>query len=216
MIPLHVRVYFQTGLISDEFLPLDSILHYHAVRHILGPQDITLPSELTQKIEVELPIQKIGTGADWYYACSFAQWPEAIAEDKSFFVKQIRTQHSDLVNFASKRGKINNRSGQYKSYHVTVYYRHAMHVDWYLVGDPEGIANLLKFCTHFGKKTSQGWGAVLAWKVATFPFDWSVYGREGQLMRAIPTDGEGFLYGIRPSYWLPENQYNCLMPNVKV
>lgn len=215
--PLRIRAYLQTGVISDKFLPLDAILYYHAVRQAFGEQDVSLPGESTVKHygKVKLPFLMRNTNVEhqWYYACSFAQWPENTVEDKAFYVKQHRIAYSDLVDFKRKRGRIDNKRGRYKSYHVNVYYRHALHVDWYCVGDKEELLALLKFCTNIGKKAAQGWGAVKAWEVTEWPEDWSKKNSQGKLMRAIPANsGKGFVYGIRPSYWNRKHQFPCYMP----
>ena len=212
MKPLRVRAYLQTGVISDQFLPLDAILYYHIVRHNMGVQDVTKPGESTvrQEQHITLPFKKLGKNDMWYYACSFAQWPVHTVEDSTFYVKKLDIKYIDYVSSAPK--KIDQSRGQYKSCHVNIFYRHAIYVDWYCVGEPGAINFFLKFCTHLGKKSAQGWGSVLRWEVEEWPEDWSVNGPGGQLMRAIPTRKEGFLYGIRPSYWNSRHIFKCRLP----
>lgn len=211
---LRIRAYLQTGVISDQFLPLDAVMYYHAVRDKYGEQDFSLPGRSTvrQWGMVSLPFERRGDSRSWFYACSFAQWPEHTVEDKTFYVKQVRLQYSDMVDFRGKRGKIQNKRGRYKSYHVNIYYRHCLYLDWYAVGNKGDIERLLRFCTHLGKKTSQGWGSVSKWEVTSWPEDWSVCDASGRLMRAVPERNSSFIYGIRPSYWHKKHQFNCLMP----
>ncbi len=216
--PLRIRARLQTGVISDQFLPLDAILYYHAVRDAYGEQDVTIPgaSTIPEGGDVSLPLLKCEGPESrmWFYGCSFAQWPAHTVEDKTFYVKQARLHYSDMIGFQGRRGKIQNRRGPYKSYHVNVYYRHALHVDWYCVGDPAALRGLLRFCTNIGKKGSQGWGAVLDWEVTEWPEDWSIKDGSGRRVRAIPSSqGRGFLYGIRPSYWHRRHQFPCAMPD---
>lgn len=213
--PLRIRAYLQTGVISDQFLPLDAVLYYHAVRDKFGEQHFSLSGRSTVREYgfVDLPFEKKGDFPRlWFYACSFAQWPQKMIEDKTFYVKQTRVHYTDLIDFRGKRGKIQTKRGEYKSYHVNVYYRHCLYVDWYANGEKEEIINLLRFCTHIGKKTAQGWGSVKKWEVTEWPEDWSIHNSSGELMRAIPSQGSGFLYGIRPSYWNSKHQFNCIMP----
>jgi CRISPR type IV-associated protein Csf3 len=146
---------------------------------------------------------------------SFAQWPEHTVESKTFFTKQNRLRFQHMVDFRGKRGKIETKSGRYKPLHVHVHARHALYIDWYCTGHRAEIEDLLRFCTHLGKKSSQGWGEVLRWEIVDWPEAWYLNGPGGKLMRAVPTRGPGYLYGIRPSYWLPKHQFTCRMPEVQ-
>src|SRR5690606_11987587 len=128
------------------------------------------------------------------------------------YSKRFDLKRSDLIDFGKKVAKVETARGAYKGYHIKVYYRHAQFVDWFCDGDKAEIEALLKFCTHIGKKTSQGWGSVLRWEVESWPQDWSIRcGR--RLMRAVPVREKGYLYGVRPSYWLSRHQFPCLMPD---
>ncbi len=210
---LRIRAYLQTGVISDQFLPLDGILYYHLVRKIMGEQTISIPgrSNIQEGAGITLPIKKGGPRNNaWFYHCSFAQWPGHTIEDNTFYVKRFDLQHSHLINNAKK---IRTSSGSYKSYHLNIYYRHALYVEWFCVGIPEQLNDLLRFCTHIGKKTAQGWGAVLKWELDEWPEDWSIRGPGERLMRAVPIQDEGFLYGVRPSYWLQKHIFPCKMPD---
>lgn len=40
----------------------------------------------------------------------------------------------------------------------------------------------------------------------------SDYNEQSPLMCTAPVQGDGFLYGIRPSYWNPKHQFLCKMP----
>lgn len=210
---LRIRAYLQTGVISDQFLPLDGILYYHLVRDIMGEQTISKPGEsnIREDSGITLPFKITGPrNEQWFYACSFAQWPKNTVEDSAFYVKRFDLGHSKLI---AEPKRVNISGGKYKAYHVNVYYRHAEYVEWYCIGNPASITNLLRFCTHLGKKTAQGWGSVLRWEVEQWPEDWSCYGPGGRRMRALPTQFDGFLYGIRPSYWNERHIFTCKMPD---
>lgn len=209
---LRIRAYLQTGVISDQFLPLDGVLYYHLVRDRFGEQVISIPgrSNVREGAGITLPFKKGGPKNDaWFYHCSFAQWPEHTIEDNTFYVKRFDLQHSDLVNNAKR---VMTSSGRYKSYHLNIYYRHAVYVEWFCVGDPTQLKNLLRFCTHLGKKTAQGWGSVLKWEISEWPVDWSIRGHGEKLMRAVPASDGEFIYGIRPSYWNKKHIFSCKMP----
>jgi len=212
--PLRIRAYLQTGVISDQFLPLDSVIYAQYVREKMGERDYSLPLENTIKEgqQINLPFRKANVKNDaWFYKCSFAQWHEKTIEDQQTYSKRFDLIRSDLADFGKKKATVDNQRGFYKSYHVKVYYRHAPYIEWYADGDKKELERVLKFCTHLGKKTSQGWGVVLKWQVIEWIEDWSVRGPGNRLMRSVPAMN-GVLYGIRPSYWLPRHQFKSLLP----
>ena len=213
--PLRIRAYIQTGIISDQFLPLDSILYYHAVRERFGAQDFTIPGETAIKNEagIRLPIAIENEGRpDWFYRCSFAQWAPDMREDQNTYCRRFDLKYSGLIDFQGRVGKVNLSSGRYKNYFIKVYYRVASWVEWYALGDRVEIERLLRFVTHLGKKSSQGWGAVLRWEIESIIEDYSIRRPDGRLMRAVPSDSGAFIYGIRPCYWENSNQFLCEMP----
>jgi CRISPR type IV-associated protein Csf3 len=136
-----------------------------------------------------------------------------MVEDQQTYSKRFDLKYSDMIDFGKKLGKVETARGRFKNYHIKVYYRTATYVEWYAHGWRDQIEHLLKFATHLGKKTSQGWGAVLRWEIKNWEADWSVRGfEERRLLRAVPVKGDGFLYGVRPSYWNPKHQFPCKMP----
>lgn len=212
---LRIRAYLKTGVISDQYLPLDGVLYYHLVRREMGEEIITKSREsnVREWANITLPIKKSGPKNEfWFYACSFAQFPENVVENSSFKVKSGDwLKHG---SFLDVKKKIDIKRGKFKNAHIKLYYRHCEYIDWYCVGWPNKIADLLKFCTHLGKNTGDGWGEVLRWQIQEWPEDWSVRGNGNRLMRNVPLkqDGDGFLYGIRPSYWNEKHIFVCKMP----
>lgn len=210
---LRIRAIPRTGIISDQFLPLDGILYYQLVRKNFGAKILAKigESNVREFANMTLPIKRSGArDHTWYYACSFAQWASDMVEDSSF-----KTKQGDWLRFGyfnSGKKKVVTSSGKFKNYHIKIYYRHASFIDWYCVGDPVQIAELLQFCTHIGKNSGDGWGEVARWEITKWPEDWSLHGPKGQLMRAIPVSKSPFVYGIRPSYWNPRHIFNCIMP----
>lgn len=210
--PLRITAWLQCGVITDGTLPIDSVLYYQAHREAFGARVATTPGASDKMYELSseaLPLARCEEHTpQWYYAASFAQWPDAIAEGSDHWNKRLDVGLSDLIDFGKRKARVDTSSSAYKAYHMPVFYRHALAVRWYVMGEPGRIRELLSVCTHLGKKVSQGWGAVLRWEVEEWPEDWSVRGPSGELMRAIPAD-EGILVGYRPSYWLPKNQAIC-------
>lgn len=218
--PLHIRAYLRSGVVADRWLPLDGILLYQAHRRQAGVQIVTIPGEYSAQGPVTLPLGIIRPGRkNWYYQCSWAQWSHNV-EGKDYWNKRFDSIFADLVDFSDRRGKVVIEAGQYKAYHMPIFYRVALWAEWYCVGDKAEIEQLLSTMTHLGKKGAQGWGRVSDWLIESIPDDWSVW-RNGKLMRGIPAEdaiGVGVFdfklgnYGIRPSYWKKSNQKDLVMP----
>lgn len=218
--PLCIRAYLRCGVVCDRWLPLDGILLYQAVRQELGSQDVTIPGDYVGKpIMAVVPLGITHPGRrNWYYQCSWARWPRNV-EGQDHWNKRFDSAFADLIDFGGQRGKVNNASGRYKAYHMPVFYRVAEWVEWYAVGDKAEIEQLLSVVTNVGKKTVQGWGRVIRWQIESIQDDWSVW-RDGELMRGIPAEDVVGMdkpfnlgnYGIRPSYWKPNNQKLLAMP----
>jgi len=215
--PLRITAWLGCGVAGDyTALPFDSILYYQAHREALGPIYVATPGSAydnrSEGMTMPLPIARCEEHTPkWYYAASFAVWPQTVADGVDHWNKRFDIQYSHLIDFGKRKATVNISSGHYKAYHMPLWYRHALWVRWYVLGEPERIRELLSCCTHIGKKTSQGWGSVLRWEVEEWHSDWSVRRDDGQLMRAIPA-AEGIVHGFRPSYWLPEHQTVCAVP----
>jgi len=215
--PLRIRARLQCGVVSDPYLPIDAVLYYQMCREKFGAQEYTRPGESTlpKGASLKLPLKIRSPKWDnraWYYAASFAQWPEYATEGTDYWNKRFDTSLAHLVDFRGRKARVDPSAGRYKSYHMPIFYRHALYVDWYVLGIRDEIERLLSTCTNLGKKVSQGWGAVLRWQVEDWPDDWSIRSDTGRLMRALPTQENGTLYGTRPSYWNPRHQFLCELP----
>lgn len=213
-VPLRITAWLQCGVISDPALPLDGLIYALLHRRQFGEQTATAPGEAIENGNsgVTMPFARVNEhGPDWYYAASWAQWNGAVAEGHDHWNKRLDLGLSDLIDFGPRKARFEFASGRYKSYHMPVFYRHAISVDWYVRGLKDELENLLRFATHLGKKTSQGFGSVLRWQVEEIEDDWSVRNAAGELVRAIPGE-RGVLIGFRPSYWLPKNQALCEVP----
>lgn len=216
---LRIRAKLRTGVVADKWLPLDGILLYQAHRDLLGSQDVTIPGDYTDYGVSTLPLGIIHPGRrNWYYQCSWAQWFHDI-EGNDHWNKRFDSKFADMVDFGKRRGKVLIEQGKYKAYHMPIFYRAALWIEWYCIGDKQEIEHLLSTVTHVGKKGSQGWGRVSRWEIESISEDWSVW-RDGQLMRGIPPDDlldnkpfNLLFYGIRPSYWKKENQMPLAMPS---
>jgi CRISPR type IV-associated protein Csf3 len=213
-LPLRITAYLQCGVISDAALPIDGVLYAVLRRKVFGERALTEPGATIAQnnIGVTMPLGRVNEHCrEWYYAASWAQWNGTVAYGSTHWNKYLDVELSDLIDFGSRKARLEMASGRYKCYHMPVYYRHALSVSWYVRGLKDEIEELLPFITHLGKKTSQGFGAVHRWTIEPVEHDWSIYDGNGRLMRAIPAE-KGVLIGYRPSYWLPANQTICAVP----
>lgn len=214
-VPLKITAWLQCAVVSDAALPLDGVIYALLHRKQFGEQAATAPGQAIENGNsgVTMPFARVEEqGPSWYYAASWAQWNGTVTEGSDHWNKRIDLGLTDIVDFGVRKAKFDVASGRYKSYHMPVYYRHALSVSWYVRGLKDELSSLLKFATHLGKKTSQGFGAVLRWQLEEIEADWSIR-KDGRLMRPIPAQS-GILIGFRPSYWLPKNQTICEIPGV--
>jgi hypothetical protein len=203
---------------------LDGILLAIATRRDLGAREATVAGASTLAAPKgeemrggRLPIS-IVHAKDWYYRCSWAQWG-SYADGQDAWSKRFDFSLAEWVDFHGRRGRIDTSASAYKAYRMPVFYRAALWVEWYLVGDMEALRTLLLQVTHTGKKTSQGWGRVARWELEPAAEDWSIW-RDGKLTRGVPRyhwprelgEPKMGLYGVRPSYWDERNQVELVLP----
>jgi CRISPR type IV-associated protein Csf3 len=210
MMPLKITAYPRCGIESDEHLPIDAILYYAAMREKYGPLVLSTPGHRADVDDVALPLQRTEIHGEWFYCASFAQWGPH-TDGQTFWAKRFDRKQEDLIDFGKRRGKVITEQGRYKAYKMPTFYRHAVHVSWFVVGERGAIEELLSPMTHIGKKAAQGAGRIIRWCVEPASADCSIYDADNRLMRAIPNP-KGILYGIRPSYWLRSNQALCMLP----
>lgn len=224
--PLCITATMRTAVVADQWFPIDGLLFYQSVRNDLGPREIDTPGEAHDPQPHGLPMRgsklpiKYVHAKDWYYCSSWAQWGP-YADGSDYWSKRFNNDLTDMIDFGSKRGKVDISAGNYKAYHMPIYYRSALWIQWYCLGDKNGIEYLLSTLTHIGKKCAQGWGHVAKWTVEPMQDDWSIW-RDGKLMRGIPVyhlpkssskdDYTMGYYGIRPSYWDRRNQMDLVLP----
>lgn len=217
MIPLKITAHLQTPVMSDINLPIDGIMYNQFIRGIFGDKVITKPRQGDAAIYNGsfLPIERIMPDDEfWYYAASFAVWSPDTSRGAIEYAKRFDTHLAvDYIDFGKKNGKVDTKRGGFKNYFIKEYTFNAPYVEWYLRGNKEQIELLLPFCTHIGKKSSQGFGSVLKWEIEETERDWYKNDNAGRLMRAIPSNKGTCLYGIRPSYWHQRHQFLCVMPD---
>jgi CRISPR type IV-associated protein Csf3 len=214
---LVVRAYLQTPVISDKYLPLDGILFNQMIRDNFGQKVFTKSRSNSAKIYSGkyLPLLKRNDQSknEWYYACSFAVWSPDTTRGISEYAKRFDTNLAvSCIDFGKKRGRVDTARGDNKNYFIKEYTFNSPYVEWYCRGIKSELEMLLKFCTHIGKKSAQGFGSVLNWTVEETERDWYKNDNSGKVMRAIPSNKGIAIYGIRPSYWHQDHQFKVILP----
>lgn len=206
---------------SDGLFNLDSILAYAWM--LENHPDAVFNSEIARDgfIEPVLPLVK-GEDGRWKSSSGFYIQYDEITE---YWHKRFNDSEAGLyLDFKGKRGKVNTQAGETKAYRMPQVIRVISDVEFYAVGDIEEVYRLLNtYITNIGKKGAQGYGYVKEWLVEEWHEDWVEYGPYG-IMRPTPFDAKQMpkreyqirVYGIKPPYWLKENQKVCLIPNVRV
>lgn len=218
--PLRIRAYLRSGVVCDEYMPLDGVVLYQAHRYQAGGVcPVTIPGDYTTQGVSTIPmgIERPGRN-NWYYRCSWAQWSHGV-EGSDHWNKRFDDRYEEYLDLGRK-SKVTTKSGRYKQYHMPIFYRACLWVEWYCIGDKAQLEYLLCTVTHIGKKRSQGWGRVSRWQIDPWPEDWSVWRSDGRLMRGIPLEDmpdkkpvDLLVYGIRPSYWKSSNQVPLVRPD---
>jgi CRISPR type IV-associated protein Csf3 len=221
MRPLRVTAFMSDGRMAsiDGRLHLDSMLAYgwiaenhpELLRTNLAATDRMIPADLSDMLEQR------GTGDDYYWACSAGVFSQ-IGETIEYFHKRLKPKKTEKwVDFGKRRGRVVVAGGPYKAWRHPVVVRLTSKVVWYCVGHANEIERVLREHIHYiGKYRGRGYGLVRKCVVEPWEDDWSVYGPDGELMRAIPDRAGVEVRGIRPPYWAPANQRLCLTPEVEL
>jgi CRISPR type IV-associated protein Csf3 len=225
MEPIQVTVLLSSPVGGAFDLPLDGILSAAWMRRERPDLYYSSqpPATVEELVEAELPLEKRGDGEQWYWSASFARWPASASDDRQFWNKRVDQKEIERVDMG-KASQLNIGSGRYKAYHMPVPTRSALAIRWHCFGELAEIKGLLSSVFHFGKKRSQGMGAVREWCVEPVAFDYSCW-RDDRPMRTIPF-GEGLLTEkrqgfdlgfrtYRPPYWFSARQAVCLLADPK-
>lgn len=215
MEPLRVTATLESGQVAtfDGNLPLDSILAAAWIRrHYPNEFWVGAPNRVGDEwIEARLPLERRESAGEWFWAASFARY-RPLSEEITYWHKRFDDNMANFLDLGGRRGRINTKSGGFKSYRMPLVYMVTPELTWYIVGEREEVAGLLGMIPAVGKKHSAGYGFVAAWHVEPWPIDLSCRDERGQPMRAIPTRDGPLECGVRPPYWHPVNRVRCEMP----
>jgi hypothetical protein len=213
--PLKITAILENGICGNSpYFPLDGALQLAAVKREYGEdlppveKGIIYPSNMP--LEIRYPDSPY-----WYYAISFAQYEER-TKYIQYWHKRFREKYLDLLD-PGRKSRIDTQSGPYRAYRMPLITYVVSELEWYAIGDPDGIADLLSDITYLGKKRAYGNGRVLEWKIEPISEDWSEI-KDGRWTRAIPHHHfenklmDWIRTGYRPPYWHPSCIEMCTMP----
>jgi len=204
MQPLKITAVMASGQVAaiDDVINFDSLIGYVWMEENY-PEHLHNDGLKTGKVIIpELPLEKRGSGNDWYYAASIAEY-EVLKETLVYWHKRLDVPLSEqYVDFRGKSEKIKVNAGRYKNYRIPLVIKLIPELTWYVVGDKTEIERMVQKIYRIGKKRSQGFGEIKEWIVEEINEDYSY-------RRYIPAPTGNELRGIRPPYHWIGNQRLC-------
>lgn len=216
MQPLHIIATIAEQIaLPNGPLALDGVLAAQvALRLGLDP-----PMSGSECQPIEIPVQR--SECRRFHLCSFS-----VGQFERFDLRYINRrpvveQAQALAHLKAKRMDIS--TGRDKGYRIPMEVGHLVddRLEWWCVGERDGIEELLSTTTHLGKKRSVGLGRVVAWSVVPcepwgdgFPIV-----RDGQPLRPLPAAWPGLIdptlayRTITFPYWDHSAEELCAIPS---
>lgn len=194
--------------------PLDDLLCVAVLRHLdihiddLGDMD-------PEPVLIPVPLVREMVEGQWIYATSWRRpGPGAIP-----LVRRKRKHYNDS-RFVC-RGKIDTRSGKFRSYDLASACVATPFVEWTVRGSRRWLTKLLPLIGSMGKDRNAGLGTVLSWEVDSTDRDPLVV--DGVPQRSLPCQsGNLSVYAegscsllersVRPPYVWPGGRILCAVP----
>jgi len=217
--PLRIRAFLKSPMAHDScrgMSGLEGALQTVVVEQETGRNSFEAITELGTFFDIPIPIADVDMHGFKIAQCSHAQWPEHAIEDK-----RARRKRTDLE--AIGRDKIMTAGGAFKALDLEVPTLIASWIDFYVVGDPVKLRELLPCVGGFGREWRRGFGAVESFEISDSE-DWSLV-RDCRPMRNLPVESEheaGILYDpsscdvrmetTRAPYWHRRSRALCACP----
>ena len=194
-------------------LPLDGPLAWAWVRE-KDPEDVYLNEYGTPdwvKVDLSDTLQVVKTHKEWFYACSWAIF-KPLRKRINYRHRRFDLSYAERYADIGKKGKIITAGGTFKTRRIPLVVMTTEQIVWFCVGSQKRIEELLAAVEYIGSARAAGYGRVKEWRVEPWPEDWSVYGPDGCLMRAVPSEDGDMISSIRPPYWAPPKM-RCRTPD---
>jgi len=215
--PLHVVAHLQGGIcLPNGPIALDALLTWaEAMRRELPP-----PATAQDCQDLPLPIARSTCGR--YWLASFGAY-EPEEHEVDWTNRRFPIAEAQMLAEPKLR-RVNMSAGACKSYRLP---RERMHlrgdrIDWWAIGDADGVRELLMYVGYLGKRRGVGLGRVREWRVGPceswgegFPVV-----RDGYPTRALPLDVSGIaddaeraMHAILPPYWAHTRRVEAWVPS---
>lgn len=220
--PLKITAFMLDGRInsSDGILMFDAIL-YHAWFFKYAPQVFDGMGDNHFHKHIGLPLEKT---ADNRYCASRGIYKET-GKTVEYFHKRPDFFNSDKIDKLNiNKGIICESAGEYRAYRVPQVIRTIENgmIDFYAIGNPEKIEDLLNRISAVGKKPICGYGIVKKWVIEEIDQDYTLFHSKYGLMRPVEVGGHEdngkysdypiMQYAIKPPYWKVKNMRLCYVP----
>ena len=195
--PLRVTATLSAPLAGPTpYVHLDALLAWAAIHiapHPAAHRPFAPTSASRDITDVPIPVARDESGV---WCCSALWVPDDTPRGQVAWSQRPTVEHMHLL--AAKQVAVTHGPTRARREHLTVWAAATMTA--HLVGHPDWIPRLLDHIPSVGKKRSQGYGVVRAWRVepAGEPDAWRGWG--GMVRRPLP-DPAGRMMGIRPPYW---------------
>lgn len=218
MIPLRVRAYVSQQItLPSEGIMLDALLMAAvAIRDRLPPPSVTMAEHGSLPL-LEIPLAK--SQCERIYLCSQAR-PELYEHETRY--KNRRFPVWESMRFTDMT-RVDTGAGMQKSYRVpySTGFVRGGHLEWFAVGDPDGVRSLLALITHVARYRGVGQGRVDRWEVEPVCNPWPGFPvvRDGVPLRSLPYSWPGvrveecaIVYrALLPPYWDRAREVQCLV-----
>lgn len=217
MIPLRVRAHVPQQVTLRDGLMLDAVLMAAvAIRDRLPPPSVAV-AEYGRLPELEIPLARSTCGR--IYLCSQARCSLHQHETR---YKNRRFPVWEAARFTDMT-RVDTGAGPQKSYRVPYSTGFVVGgvLEWYAVGDLEGIRALLALVSHVGRHRGVGQGRVERWEVEPVePWPGFPVVRDGAPLRPLPWAWPGVRVEectighecLTPPYWDHARRVQCLLP----
>jgi CRISPR type IV-associated protein Csf3 len=209
--PLLVTARLEAGVVSvDGWLSLDGLLAASWMQRHEPDRYYNQRHSIPELLNPPLPLARRGEGDAWYWAASLAAYDLA-GEEMAHAHKRFDMEQERFLD-NGKKARIETKGGPYKMARVPlrVLLPVGMELRWFVVGDREGVEDLVRPMVCIGKRGGMGYGTIREWRVEPWPEDWSER-CDGAPTRSLPAP-YGVPWGIRPPYHDIRNQIPAVLP----
>lgn len=225
--PLRLRAWLASPVVWDSYHPiqLEGALQIPVVMRETGrlPDDVFDGMPHGTITDIRVPIADVTIG-DWQIACASTGIPPQVAAESS------RWRRKRVREDAFGSGMIRINGGPYKSLNLLIPTLSTPWLDFYVRGDREMLAELLRDVGGIGRDSTRGLGSVLGFELDDDPEDRSMLWR-GRPQRPLPVvhDGSEFdvsrlepgsfdrrTSGTRAPYWRRWMATMCAVPVIRI